>query len=229
EAHTGMLGDRDVLFGRFSRLQTDGYRDWAWSRFYRFFVGGVRYGERSTVTLQAYGGPQEDGLAFSGIPRLANDATVIDPFGTRIDRRYNFSGFTHDRERFHQPHVELLHDYTLSDRASFHQALFWVKGEGYFDFGGTFRSADYLRIPTGWRDLDETQRALPLFISSPDVSVLFRAYLDQWQVGWLPRLTLQGDHHTTQIGAEARLHRSVRWGRTQQAVGLPEEMVGSEA
>lgn len=229
EANSGLIDNRYVVFGRFSRLLTDGYRDWSWSEFYRFFVGAVRYGERSTLTLQAYGGPQRDALSFSGIPRAANEKTLIDPTGASVDRRYNFSGFTSDVERFHQPHVELFHDYRLSDRASFHQALFWVKGEGYFEFGGTFRSADYLRIPDGWRDLSDAERALPLFLSAPDVSLLFRAYLDQWQIGWLPRLMVNSSAGETTIGAEARLHRSLRWGRAQEANGLPEEMVGSDA
>lgn len=229
EGNSGLLNDRYVLFGRFSRLLTDGYRDWSWSEFYRFFVGAVRYGERSSLTLQAYGGPQRDGLAFSGIPRAANERSVPDGFGGEIDRKYNFSALTGDIEQFHQPHVELFHDWSPSGNLSFHQALFWVKGEGYFDFGGTFRSADYLRLPEGWRDLDDVQRTLPLFLVAPDAEVLFRAYLDQWQVGWLPRMRSQTALGESTVGLEVRLHRSERWGRVQEAEGLPPEVVGAEA
>ena len=131
-------------------------------------------------------------------------------------------------EYFHQPHLELFHDWNPSNNATLHQALFWVKGEGYFDFGGTFRSADYLRLPGGFRRLDAQQRTLPLFITAPDASVLFRAYLDQWQVGWLPRLTFRRSTGETSLGAEARLHRSLRWGRIEEASGLPEHLVGPE-
>src|SRR5690606_4010593 len=108
----------------------------------------------------------------------------------------------------------------------FHQALFWVKGEGYFDFGGTFRSADYLRLPDGWRGLSADERALPLFVTAPDASVLFRAYLDQNQVGWLPRLTLRHRYGETTVGAGARRRGSLRWGRVEGAVGLPAGVVG---
>jgi len=220
EANTGLVNGRYVAFGRFSRLLSDGYRDWSWSEFYRFFGGLVRYGDRSTVTLQAYGGPQEDGLAFSGVPKTANDAEDA--------RTANAGALTRDVEHFHQPHVELLHDWRPVPNARFHQALFWTKGEGYFDFGGTFRSPDYLRLPNSWRNLAPAERDLPLFLVADDVSLLFRAYLDQWQVGWLPHVELQHGAGETTIGAEARLHRSLRWGRMQEATGMPEELVGGD-
>ena len=226
EANSGLFGERYVAYGRFSRLLSDGYRDWSWTEFYRFFGGVTRYGDRSTLTLQAYGGPQRDGLAFSGIPKAANEAPVGDGFGGTIDRTYNFSALTEDLEQFHQPHVELLHDWDVSPRVSVHQAIFGVKGEGYFDFGGTFRSADYLRLPAGFRDLSTAERTLPLFVTAPDVSLQFRAYLDQWQVGWLPHVMIRHAHGETTLGAEARLHRSLRWGRIQEASGIPDELVG---
>ena len=228
EANTGTIGGEFVVFGRFSRLLTDGYRDWSWSEFYRYFVGAAWNGDNSSVTLQSYGGPQLDGLAFSGIPKAANEATIIDAFGTEVDRRYNFSSFTEDVEDFHQPHIELLHDWDVSTRTRLHQALFWVKGEGYFDFGGTFRSPEYLRLPESYRDLTEAERSLPLFIVAPDVQLLFRAYLDQWQVGWLPHVTIRHARGESTIGAEARLHRSLRWGRIQEASGIPEALVGED-
>lgn len=228
EANSGLIGDRYVTYGRFSRLLSDGYRDWSWTEFYRFFGGVTRYGDRSSVTLQAYGGPQRDGLAFSGIPKAANESTISDGFGGEIGRTYNFSKFTEDLEDFHQPHVELLHDWDVSPRLHFHQAVFGVKGEGYFDFGGTFRSPEYLRLPRAFGGLSSVERRLPLFIVAPDVSLLFRAYLDQWQLGWLPRLTIRHERGESKVGAEARLHRSLRWGRIQEATGIPDSLVGGE-
>lgn len=227
EVNSGLLSDRWIAFGRLSRLESDGYRDWSWTEFWRFFAGVTRYGDRSSLTLQAYGGPQRDGLAYSGIPKAANERTIDDGFGGTIDRRYNFSAFDRDVEDFHQPHVELHHEWDVRDGLSFNQSLFWIKGEGFFDFGGTFRSADYLRLPDGV--VAPGQESLPLFISRPDLSVLFRAYLDQWQVGWMPRMTWRGEGSTTTIGAEARLHRSLRWGRIQESNGLPADVVGSDA
>ncbi len=227
EVNSGLLGDRYVVFGRFSRLVSDGYRDWSWTRFWRFFAGVTRYGKNSTLTLQAFGGPQRDGLAFSGIPKAANRKAIPDGFGSELSRTYNFSASTRDVEDFHQPHVEIHHEWKVSDAVRFNQALFWIQGKGFFDFGGTFRSANYLRLPVGV--VPELLRDEPLYISKPEESVLFRAFLDQWQIGWLPRLTTEIGRSTLSIGAELRLHRSLRWGRIQEASSLSRSIVGSDA
>ena len=228
-ANSGLLGERYAVYVRASRLLSDGYRDWSFSEFWRYFAGIRRYGKRHTFTLQSYGGPQYDGLAYVGIPKDANVNTVTDEFGTRIDRRYNFSAATGDIERFHQPHAELIHEYEANDRLRLRQTLFWVQGVGEFDFGGTFRSADYLRLPADWRGLTEVERSLPLYVSAPDASVLFRAALDQWQVGYMPRLTRMHARGETTVAAEFRLHRSLRWGRVEEASGLPSSVVGPAA
>jgi iron complex outermembrane recepter protein len=224
EASSGRIGIYSA-FARVSRLLTDGYRDNSWAEFVRFFAGIQRATERSTLTLQAYGGPQRDGLAFSGIPREANE---VERGEGEIDRRFNASAFTRDSESFHQPHAELIHEWQPREHVTLHQALFGVLGVGYFDFGATFRSPDYLRLPDGWRDLSAEERALPLFLTAPDAEVLFRAYLDQWQIGWLPRITFDHGAGTTSVGLEGRLHRSLRWGRMQEGSGVPVELMGSE-
>ncbi|MCY4159521.1 MAG: TonB-dependent receptor [Bacteroidetes bacterium] len=228
QANTGLLGDRYAVYARVSRLTSDGYRDWSWAEFWRYFVGVRRYGEQHTWTLQSYGGPQKDGLAYVGIPKAANIETVDDGFGGTIDRRYNFSQVTRDIERFHQPHVQLLHSYTPSSNQTFQQAFFWIRGIGEFDFGGTFRSADYLRLPANWRGLSVSERLDPLFVSAPDATVLFRATLDQWQVGWTPRYQVVRSSSETTLGGELRLHRSLRWGRVEESAGLPAEVIGVE-
>jgi iron complex outermembrane receptor protein len=226
DVNSGLLDGRFVVFGRLSRLESDGYRDWSWTEFWRFFAGVTWYGQDQTVTVQAYGGPQRDGLAFSGIPREANDGPVPDGFGGTIDRRYNFSALTRDVEQFHQPHLEVHHTWAPGGTWSMEQSVFGVAGYGYFDFGGTFRSADYLRLPGGI--VGPSERAVPLFLSRPDAEVLFRAYLDQWQVGWLPSVSRHTDRRTTTLGVEARLHRSLRWGRIQEANDvIPSSLVGS--
>jgi iron complex outermembrane receptor protein len=227
EGNSGLIRDRYVFFGRYSRLESDGYRRWSWTEFDRFFVGATRYGARSALTVQAYGGPQRDGLAFGGIPRDANSGVVEGDGVVSIDRRYNPSSLTSDVESFHQPHVEIHHQWARDEQLRVNQSLFWVKGTGYFDFGANFRSADYLMLPDGF--VPDSDRSLPLLLSSPDSDVLFRANLVQWQVGWIPRLSYVGKLGETELGAEVRLHRSERWVRIQEATGIPADRVGSEA
>ena len=229
QLNTGLMGGRYVGFIRASRLLSDGYRNWSWSEYWRYFAGIRRYGNRHTLTLQSFGGPQYDALAYVGIPKGANEQSVTDEFGLVIDRTFSFSEATKDVERFHQPHVQLLHDWAINANTNLHQALFWIKGIGEFDFGGTFRSANYLRLPEDWRNLDTESRSLPLFIAAPDASVLFRAALDQWQIGWLPRITFAHGSSETTVGLEGRLHRSLRWGRVEESAQLPPSVVGPDS
>jgi len=225
--NSGLLGDRYVLNARVSRVTSDGYRRNAWTEFNRFFGGLARYGDRSTLTLQAFGGLQQDGLAFGGIPKSDNDDEEA--------RRRNPSAVSDDRERFNPPQVHLNHEWQFSPDWSLDQTAFWIKGEGSFDYGAAFRSADFLRLPDDFsidgRRLTEQERRQPLFTFglAPD-DVIFRGVLDQNQVGWIPTVVYENGPTETTLGLETRLHRSLRWGRIQEAgSSIPDAVVGPKA
>lgn len=226
-ANSGLLGDRYVVNARFSRVTSDGYRRNAWTTFNRFFGGIARYGDRSTLTIQAFGGLQKDGLAFSGIPKSANDDAAA--------RRQNPSAASDDRERFHPPQVHLNHEWRFAPAWTLDQTAFWIKGEGHFDYGAPYRSAAFLRLPDGVAigdgELTDAERQRPLFTFglSPD-DVVLRSALDQHQVGWIPTVVYEDGTTETTVGLEARLHRSLRWGRIQEAAPpIPDAVVGADA
>ncbi|MBB4068887.1 outer membrane receptor protein involved in Fe transport [Salinibacter ruber] len=226
-ANSGLLGDRYVVNARFSRVTSDGYRRNAWTTFNRFFGGIARYGDRSTLTIQAFGGLQKDGLAFSGIPKSANDDAAA--------RRQNPSATSDDRERFHPPQVHLNHEWRFAPAWTLDQTAFWIKGEGHFDYGAPYRSAAFLRLPDGVAigdgELTDAERQRPLFTFglSPD-DVVLRSALDQHQVGWIPTVVYEDGTTETTVGLEARLHRSLRWGRIQEAAPpIPDAVVGADA
>lgn len=226
-ANSGLLGDRYVLNARFSRVTSDGYRRNSWTEFNRFFGGIARYGDRSTLKIQAFGGIQQDGLAFGGIPKSAND--------NEDARRQNPSADSDDQEWFNPPQVHLSHKWELSSDWTLDQTAFWIKGEGYFDTGASFRSANYLRLPDGvtinGNTLTGAERDSALFnYGVSDGDVILRGTLDQNQVGWIPTLVYEDGSTETTIGLEARLHRSLRWGRIQEASDdIPDDVVGPEA
>ncbi len=213
-ANSGLLADRYVLNARFSRVTSDGYRRNAWTEFNRFFGGLARYGDRSTLKIQAFGGIQQDGLAFSGIPKNANDDDDA--------RRQNSSAASGDQEWFNPPQVHLNHEWEVSSNWTLDQTAFWIKGKGYFDTGATFRSADFLRLQgdepllidgteiTG----DDLQEPASSFGAESD-DVIQRGWLDQNQFGWIPTVVYDEGTTETTLGIEARLHRSRRWGHVE--------------
>ena len=225
-ANSGLLGGRYVVNARLSRATSDGYRKNSWTEFTRFFGGLARYGDRSTLKLQAFGGIQKDGLAFRGIPKSANDDEEA--------RRQNPSAVSDANERFNPPQVHLSHEWRLSPTWTLDQTAFWIKGEGHFDFGAAFRTADFLRLPDDFAPngdaLTEAERTRPLFTLglSPD-DVVVRSALDQNQYGWIPTLVYEDGTTKTTLGLEARLHRSLRWGRIQEAGSqIPDAVVGAD-
>jgi len=225
--NSGLVADHYVVNARFSRVSSDGYRTNAWAAFNRFFGGIARYGDRSTLEIQAFGGIQRDGLAFRGIPKSANADTET--------RRQNASAATNANERFHPPQVHVSHAWRFSPAWTLDQTAFWIKGTGYFDFGGTFRSADFLRLPEeveiGGEPLTDDDRGHPLFAFglSPD-DVILRGRLDQNQIGWIPTLVYDTGSTETTLGLEARIHRSLRWGRIQSAgPDIPNSVVGPDS
>ncbi len=223
-AGSGLVDDTYTLYARLSRLSTDGYRDHSWVRASSYYLAASRYDEQVTTRINVYGGPLEDGLVYTGLPKFA----VKD----RDARRKNFNyweeangayTYTQDRrkqehEQFSQPHYELLNEWRPSEKLTFNSAVFYVVGQGYFDYDGT-----------GWTDA-AYYRLTPEFgfQNAPDPgNPIIRANVENSQIGWLPRVTMKHDGGAFTAGFELRRHRSVHWGRIQSAAGLPEELDAS--
>ncbi|NOG47932.1 MAG: TonB-dependent receptor [Calditrichaeota bacterium] len=225
--NSGLLADKYILYGRFSKIESDGYRDRSWVDFTTFFLGAARYDDNSNLRIHFYGGPIKDGLSYNGLPKIFNKDSK--------KRKYNWSYFGLDEsektvtyfgerrkdevENFNQPHLEVLHEWQLSKRFTLNNNFFYVKGYGYFDYDGSWGSESYFRLT-------------PEFGYSVDSipgDALIRAFVDNDQIGWLPQLTVKTEKGTMLFGAELRHHRSLHWGRLQKGSGLPDEVVGNGA
>jgi iron complex outermembrane recepter protein len=217
---SGLIDKQYTLFGRISKTLSDGYRDHSWMNANAYYFSATRYDERLTTRLNVYGGPVADGLVYEGLPRFAITNTA--------ERRKNFNyweqnaagtayTYTQNRrpqevEEFSQPHVEVLNEWKASERLTFNNVLFYVMGQGYFDYDGTgWTNAAYYRLTDAFG-----------FPNAADpVNPLIHAYVDNRQVGWLPRMTLAHDGGTLTAGFELRRHRSLHWGKIRWAERLP--------
>jgi len=232
EINTGLLANNLVFYGRFSHLRSEGYRDWSWSRFWRGFLGLAWYGERSYVKLQAYGGPQNDALAYYGIPKDYNEDDGLRT--TNWGAPDEVSGRTGDLEHFNQIHVDLIHDWVPSDRLAFHTTAFFISGVGYFDFDGSWGTPGYYQLcqDTGEEVLGDFPEYCVANSETGEVApipsdTLMRAYVNNKQIGILPRVTFtHASWGELNAGIEARAHRSLHWGRIQNGSGYPTDVVG---
>ncbi|MBR9978477.1 MAG: TonB-dependent receptor [Bacteroidetes bacterium] len=218
-AGSGLIEDTYTFYGRLSRLRTDGYRDHSYTEANSYYFAATRYDEKLTTRINVYGGPVQDGLVYYGLPKFA----VKD----RTERRKNYNywsaedgvyTYTSERrpqehEQFNQPHFELLNEWKAGERLTFNSAVFYVVGQGYFDFDGTgWTDAAYYRLTPEYGFTDAEDPRNPII----------RAWVDNRQVGWLPRLTYDHGGGSLTAGLELRRHRSEHWGRIQWAENLPE-------
>ena len=224
---SGLLADKFVLYGRVSNMKTDGYRDRGWIDFWSYFLGAAMYTKNQNLRLHFYGGPIEDGLIYNGLPKLVNKNDNLrrknysywqvndnaDSITFAIERRSD------ETERFKQPHIELLHEYKINRNLSLNNSLFYIHGEGYFDYDGSWGTPDYFRLTSEYGFSDSLQ--IP-------ADALIRAYVENNQFGWLPQLNWRNGNEEMVIGAELRTHRSLHWGRLQKGSGLPESVTGNK-
>ncbi len=217
-AGSGLIDDTYTLYARLSQSSSDGYRDHSYTRAGSYYFAATRYDSSFTTRVNVYGGPLEDGLAYYGLPKFA--------VTNRDERRRNYNyweaendAYTwvsprrkQEHEQFSQPHFELLNEWSASDRLTLNSALFYTVGQGYFDYDGTgWTDAAYYRLTPEFGFENAADPANPII----------RAWVDNRQVGWLPRVTYSHDEGTLTAGLELRYHRSEHWGRIEWAEQLP--------
>ena len=201
--NSGLVNGLYAFSGRYSRLLSDGYREDSWTDFTSFFFGAARYDPHLTTRVNVYGGPIADGLAYYGVPGSAvNDRTA---------RRQNVLAGGSQIENFSQPHYELLSEWRPNAQVRVVNTLFYVRGDGFFDFDGSFADTTYYRLTTayGFRPAANPGRSL------------IRASVANKQIGWLPRLEWRHSNGELNVGAELRRHRSDHWGQIRWAETLP--------
>ncbi len=208
--NSGLVGEKYQLYGRLSRIQSDGYREKSWTDFSSYFLGAVRYDETMTTQFNFYGGPVADHLAYYGIAKG-------DAYSSNSDvRRQNPIARPEEIENFSQPHCEILHEWRLSHKLTLNNALFLVTGDGFFDYDGSWAPYSYFRITpsNGFAVAGDPDT---LYIPG----ALIRAWVSNVQYGWLPRASIQHDAGQLTVGAEFRIHRSLHWGALRWGENMP--------
>jgi iron complex outermembrane receptor protein len=229
--NSGVVDQRYMFYSRLSKITTDGYRKNAYDDLNSYFVGAVRFDENMTTRFHFYGGPFSDGLVYNGVPKFYNK----DPKLRRTNYNYfelnpaedtvSYATFRKPQEieNFSQPHYELLHDWQISKTIVLHNTIFFIQGEGYFDYDGDWvpyyetnnkptPSTLWFRKYVGY---DST------FGISMFPSLLLRGFVGNNQWGWMPRAEINHEDGQLTLGAEIRIHRSTHWGKIQYASQAP--------
>jgi iron complex outermembrane receptor protein len=228
QSANGQPAAQYAFYARASHINSLGYRDQSWAQLSSYFLSGVRFDEKLTTQINIFGGPVADGLAYTGLPKAYTQDLIL--------RRRNYSGWDYDStgktlaystvrraqeiENFAQPHYELLNDWFVAENLTFKSALFYYQGDGFFDYDASWADAATLRLtPEYGFPAASTGSFQP-------ANALIRAFVGNRHGGWLPRIVWSheiaglGNAELT-AGAEARIHRSERWGKIRYAESLP--------
>ncbi|MBN1398959.1 MAG: TonB-dependent receptor [Bacteroidetes bacterium] len=218
--NSGLTEKKYMFYGRLGTMSTDGYRDKAWANIDSYFFGAARFDSNMTTHIHFYGGPFSDGLVYTGLPKFYNNDLNL--------RRKNYSSFSTSDEyntvtdatlrksqeidNFSQPHLELLHEWRLSSNTKLNNTIFYIQGDGYYDYYDGWADTSTLRLGTAY--------GFPV-LANP-ANVIIRAFVGNKQIGWLPRVEWTHGEGTLTMGAELRFHRSIHWGKINYAENLPQ-------
>ncbi len=217
--NSGLVDRQYMMYGRLGKIMSDGYRTNSFVDLNSYFFGAIRFDKNMTTRFHFFGGPLEDGLAYTGLPKFVNNDKKL--------RRQNLTSWElvpnglgyasaiprrpQETESFSQPHVELIHEWRVSPSVTLHNTLFYYTGDGYFDYDASWADTTMLRLGSAY--------GIPA--TTNPTNTLVRAFVGNRQWGWLPRAEIDHGSGTLTAGAEIRFHRSTHWGRISYAAGLP--------
>ena len=220
EFNTGTYWDYFNTFLKISYSETDGYRNWSWANFKRYFFSTTYHSENHNIVLHIFGGPQEDGLTYNGILKeYQNDPEL---------RKVNPSEGK-GVEWFNQPHYDLKHEWNISDNFNLNSTFLYLEGEGYFNFDGSWASMEYLRLDQDHLEsqysFNEIQQGFELsdvwyaYVQKPEVAEksIIRANVNKRQFGIIQSLDYSDNNSTFEFGYEYRKAFSHYWNKLQKS------------
>jgi iron complex outermembrane receptor protein len=230
EGSSGLIDDYYSFYGRFSRIETDGYRENSWTKMYSYFIGVTRFDENMTWRFNTYGGPEESHLAYKGI--------TIEHLNN--NRRFNELQFEGEIDHFNQPHYELLNDVKLNERVTLSNTLYYFNGDGHYTqlrnrrdieqyFPGYFglAVADSALAPRDYYDLeDDGSYALndDSLFTILKTDLIRRPTVAESDWGWIPRATYKHSKGDLTIGGEIRIHAGHHFGEVIWASVYPSSL-----
>ena len=233
EGGSGPLAGGWRLYGRYARIETDGYREQSWSRLWSYvFAAERRFGSHA-LRAQLYGGPEETHLSYLALPPAALRGEVTGD--VERDRRANPLTYEGERDRFFEPHYQLVHRWTPRPDVAFTQTLFAFDGRGFYDERRTNRAlADY-RLPQ-WLTTDTTFLPRDRYLQDANGAIVLdaqgRATVVRFDVtrrrevvnrqwGWLPRARFEHARGALTVGGELRAHDGRHTGAVLAGDPLP--------
>lgn len=132
---TGMLNDHWVAEVRLSNIGTDGYIDRAWSNLWSYLGQVGYYTGSSSVRFVAFGGKERTYMAwdYASKEQMEEYGRRYNPCGEYTDSKGKTAYYDDQVDNYIQHNFQLLLNHTFNSHLTLNAALFYVKGDGYYE------------------------------------------------------------------------------------------------
>ena len=147
---TGKINDHIEFAGRFSKIDSDGYIDRAWSDLKSYFLQASYVDDNTLIKALTFGGHEKTYQAWYGVTKEEMET---------LGRTYNPYSYENEIDNYKQDHYQLHWNEKLTENWSTNIGLNYTKGRGYFEEYRTGEDfSDYLLTPItiGGETIDET-------------------------------------------------------------------------
>jgi iron complex outermembrane receptor protein len=133
---TGKINDHIEFAGRFSKIDSDGYVDRAWSDLKSYFLQAAYTDDNTLIKAITFGGHEKTYQAWYGL-----SAEELEE-----DRRQNPYTYENEIDNYQQDHYQLHWNQGLNEKWSSNLALNYTLGKGYYE---QFREDDGVGLYNG--------------------------------------------------------------------------------
>lgn len=204
---SGLINNTYAVYGRYSRVLSDGYRHDSGIDAWAYFIGAARYDRNMTTRINIFSGPFTLEAAWDAVAEAS-----LEEDHRANPTHYHPNVLTTDN--FNQPHYQLHHEWRLADDKTLHNSLFYVQGRGYYE---TFKAGEDL-VDHGYRYYEDSSGQ-----QITETDIVRQKWVDKDHAGWIPRLELQhaDNRGNLTVGGEVNTFRSEHWGQITWASNLP--------
>ena len=147
---TGKINDHIEFAGRFSKIDSDGYIDRAWSDLKSYFLQASYVDDNTLIKALTFGGHEKTYQAWYGVTSEEMET---------LGRTYNPYTYDNEIDNYNQDHYQLHWNEKLTNNWSTTIGLNYTKGKGYFEQykeEQDFEDYDFTPISLGSETINQT-------------------------------------------------------------------------
>jgi len=199
ELGTGKILDNKLSFsGRYSAINSDGYRDRAFSKLNSYNFVGIYELKDSKIRFQSFGGKEKTYHAWNGITKEQLSSTpTYNPSGEIFNENSQLIGFYDNQtDNYSQYHYHLSLDKNIGKHWTFINTLHYTRGFGYYE---------------NYESNQELENYQP-FVSEKS-NLIKRKYLDNHFFGIVSNLSANLEKWNLNFGVSANNYLGKHYGK----------------